>query len=90
MTDPHTEASPPVGFDTSRFLEFCRGWPASEPYNPYSASKCALAQFGFVGVQYDNLGDVPESVFFRATEGPFTFGALADRLEAILTDQVRV
>jgi len=71
---------------TTRFLAFCRSKPADEAYPAYDASCCALAQFGFPGIDYFTAqqAGIPEEVYFEAAFSPSTFGALADRLEAVI------
>lgn len=75
-------------FNVREFEAFCRSKPADEEYQATDAHKCALAQFGFRGVQcnnHDRIG-ISEAVFSAAvcnlSEGR-TFGALADRLAKI-------
>lgn len=73
---------------TQDFLKFCRSKPAYEAYNPSNSNSCALAQFGkpllshYTCTRYG----VPLQVYEAAVhgKGPFTFGALAKRLEALL------
>lgn len=73
-------------FDTCAFLEFCRSKPADEEYDMTDSAVCALAQFGFPGVDEfvrPEAGIPPEVYSATVWCDPYTFGALADRLEKL-------
>lgn len=67
------------------FAAFARS-KGDEPYTFIMASQCALAQFGIPGVASFDLKGVPMEAYDAAGVHPYTFSALADRLEALLID----
>lgn len=72
------------------FAAFCRS-KGDEEYNPEDAETCALAQFGYGGVSVFDCDDrgVPKIAYMAAVHAygePYTFSALADRLEALIAD----
>lgn len=80
-----------------QFLAFCRSKPVDEEYNPHSGMNCALAQFArSVGMaeedEYVPLSRFPrefeELVFGESRNEDWTFGALADRVEKQLAEEV--
>lgn len=75
-------------FDAREFLEFCREKPADEKYQPWDSRRCALAKFGFTAIASSNLDDfgIPGEIYSAAIgPTPYTFGALADRVERALS-----
>lgn len=70
----------PMTFDPHAFADWCREKPVEMGYSGVVANHCALAQFGFPGVQSYRLRGVPLAILQAAATRPFTFGALADRL----------
>jgi hypothetical protein len=66
------------------FAAFCRT-KGDEGYDPTLPNACALAQFGYPCAIPSS---VPAGVFRAATRlgSAYTFSALADRLERLITD----
>lgn len=75
----------------TRFRDFARA-KGDAGYNPWEATVCALAQFGYPGAQCSTLEDnleelgIPLAAFDAALDGYSDFASLADRLEALLAD----
>lgn len=80
------------------FAAFCRT-KGDEEYNPGRVAECALAQFGHprVASAWDlREAGIPVAAYTQAVGydhdggpghcGPYTFSALADRLEALIAD----
>lgn len=80
--------------DLPAFAAFCRAKPAQEQYDPSNANKCAYFQFS--GEVVLNLNKEFGNGFARAIFEPvenevgrriiYTFGSLADRLEALIKE----
>jgi hypothetical protein len=83
---------------TRAFLEWARKKPADEKYSYDDPTNCAIAQYlkscGFTkvyvgGSDYNCDGrgyaPLPPGWSDAAINNPYTFGALADRLEALVT-----
>lgn len=74
----------------SDFAAFARA-RGDEKYGFHDPSNCAVAQFGYpdiysTGHDTDGVQRVPVSVMDAACGHPWTWPALADRLEALLLD----
>lgn len=76
----------------ARFAEFCRGKPAAEHYDFLSPKVCAVAQFGYPDLYDTGCAEqggeqvAPEIAMDAACKMPWTWGSLADRLEALIAD----
>jgi len=72
-------------------LAYFRSKPADEGYDFFNPSRCALSQFGRdLGFPHlicpDSLeGTVSNRMALALADSPYTFGALADRLEKALS-----
>lgn len=74
-----------------QFLDFCRSKPAEEAYPFWHAERCAVGQFiasrglnVFEGEGWDIFDRLHDGTGTVGDE-PWTFGALADRLEKALS-----
>lgn len=77
---------------THQFLEFCRSKPAHEEYDQRDNRNCALGRFGFIASEFTCVWNgIPLWLYDTtvcATKKERTFGALADRIERQLAEQV--
>lgn len=76
-------------FTVAEIAAFARSKPADETYCFTDADHCAVAQFGRATGRNSLVGDraalsCPFGIFYAAGSDPFTFGAFAERLEALL------
>lgn len=69
-----------------QFLTWCRSKPADEEYDFLKSDVCAFYQFavahGIPNPDRRNAGEIPACLQWPLLERPWTFGALADRLES--------
>lgn len=85
--------------DPKKMAGWARGKSAGEWYIYHSSQDCALAQYlrsegvsvkwvhGYTFLTSEGQFDIPECMVYPLSDGPETFGALADRLEAIRGDE---
>ena len=83
---------------SAQFLAWCRSKPADEEYDFHDFYGCACAQFGYdlglvkdgqLYVESEALHDLHERFGLCLFTQPWTFSALADRVERQLAEQVR-
>lgn len=79
-------------FTIAEFLAFCRSKPADEEYCFVNARACAIAQFGEATGRPHLVGLLSGGIPFGLCDivnplrGDHTFGALAERLEALVQE----
>jgi hypothetical protein len=68
-----------------QFTTWVRSKNPDEVYDAWDSQQCALAQFGTLGLNAESCEQrgVPLAVYYAAVERPWTFGALAARLEGL-------
>lgn len=93
MSAPHNMPLADVVF-ISEFAAFCRT-KGDERYCASDTFNCAVAQYGYVGALHPDVPQVPKAAFDAAVygetgDGSGTFSALADRLEALISDSPSV
>lgn len=77
-------------FNVKEFRDWAASKPADEKYESANAHTCAFGQFGLVGggTSLHNMG-VPHDVYSLTVHiGPYTFGALVERLDQLEMNNV--